>query len=884
MLIEREKPLASLAGLAHEAAQGRGSVVIVSGEAGIGKSALMRSFMTSEQSCRKNLSGGCEALFTPRPLGPLQDMASGLDAKVAQLLDASAPQDRLFPAVLDALQSVTGCTLMVFEDVHWADKATLDLIKYLGRRVALLPCMLVLTFRNDEVTSDHPLSQVLGDLPSHVTHRIVLEPLSGQAVASLARATGRTAADLHAITGGNPFFVTEVLGRTGDAEASIPASVRDAVWARLSRFTAEERRLLEVMSIIPGSVDPTLLLTLWGDGYPQAVATCLARGVLVQEASGLMRFRHELARKATLDRLSVSEQKTLHAKVEAAMAASESAGHPVALSARVHHASGAGNAETVLQLAPRAAAEAAKLGAHQQAAAHLETALRHVGRAAPELAARLYEDWSYEAGIALAINDAIIDARHKAIAIWRSLGRADKVGLNLRWLSRLHWYRGESALAQKFIAEALAELEALSPSAELAMLYSATSQMHMLHDRTDEAIAWGRKAMALAEQLGETETRIHALNNVGASLLFSGRDGGKPYMELSLELALQHGFHEQAARAYTNYGEYGVLFRDFELAERILAEGIAFDSSHELDSWTYYLVGRQAQLRMEQGRLREAQTIARGVMGLDRLTLLMRLPARTVLGRVNARLGEADSKAILDQALADALATGEQQYIAPARLGLLEDAWLRDDRDVAASILADLVAMDLKSFDPWERGDVAVWWQRLDMAGAFPGEGLKVAIPRDLELGGDVRGAAEAWQKLGMPYEQAACLMMAKDGDRKADLGRAITILDGMFAAPLARKARLVAKDLGIAADFIKQRRGPYAATRRHPLGLTAKEVQVLELMAKGLGNHAIAQRLTRSQRTVEHHVSSVLDKMNASNRMDVLIRLQSEPWLLSQN
>ncbi len=578
MLVEREKPLASLAGFAHEAAQGRGSVVIVSGEAGIGKSALMRSFMTSAQSCGKNLSGGCEALFTPRPLGPLQDMASGLDAKVAQLLDVSAPQDRLFPAVLEALQSVTGCTLMVFEDVHWADKATLDLIKYLGRRVALLPCMLVLTFRNDEVNSDHPLAQVLGDLPSHVTHRIMLEPLSGQAVAKLARAAGRPAADLHAITGGNPFFVTEVLGRTGDAEAAIPVSVRDAVWARLSRFTVEERRLLEVMSIVPGSVDPALLGTLWGEGYAQPVATCLARGVLVQESGGHLRFRHELARKATLERLTLSEQKALHGKVEEAMAAGEAAGNPVSLSARVHHASGAGNAERVLQIAPRAAAEAAKLGAHQQAASHLETALAHVEQASPELAARLYEDWSYEAGIALAINDAIIEARHKAIAIWRKLGRADKVGLNLRWLSRLHWYRGEAALAQTYIAEALAELEALPPSAELAMLYSATSQMHMLHDRTDEAIAWGRKAMALAEQLGETETRIHALNNVGASLMFAGRDGGKPYMELSLELALQHGFHEQAARAYTNYGEYGVLFRDFELAERILAEGIAFDS------------------------------------------------------------------------------------------------------------------------------------------------------------------------------------------------------------------------------------------------------------------------------------------------------------------
>ncbi len=118
------------------------------------------------------------------------------------------------------------------------------------------------------------------------------------------------------------------------------------------------------------------------------------------------------------------------------------------------------------------------------------------------------------------------------------------------------------------------------------MAYSTRSQLHMLHDRIDEAIDWGLRAIALAEQMGETETRVHALNNVGTALLLSGRPGGRERMEESLALALEHGFHEHAARAYTNFAEYAVIFKDFALAERILAEGIAFDTRHDLDAWT----------------------------------------------------------------------------------------------------------------------------------------------------------------------------------------------------------------------------------------------------------------------------------------------------------
>jgi DNA-binding CsgD family transcriptional regulator len=881
MLIERDKPLQTLLELSQAVAKGNGGIVLVGGEAGIGKSSLLAAFSQKLGPTVKCFWGGCEALFTPRPLGPLQDMAAKLDPVVSQLIEDAASQDRIFPRVLNALQSFSQVSVLFFEDVHWADKATLDLIKYLGRRVGLLRTLLVLTFRTDEVTADHALSHVIGDLPAFAITRIDLEPLSAAGVASLAKKLGKPGDGVHEITAGNPFFVTELLARA-ETGSGIPRSVRDAVLSRQSRLSPQERELLEVTSIVPGFIEPWLARAIWGDNAEAVIDQCISRGVLVRDVRGL-RFRHELARQATLERMTSAARKTLHARIDQALSEHDKAHVKTPLSVRVHHAAGADDAEKVLSLAPEAARQAAALGAHQQAAAHLATALRYVDTAQPELAAQLYEDWSYEAGIALAIDDEIIEARKKAIALWRQLGRADKVALNLRWLSRLHWYRGESKLGEQYIDEALVAFEKQPDAPGFAMALSARSQMHMLHDHTDEAISWGKRAIELAEKTGDMEARIHALNNVGSALMFSGRDGGKPYMEESLALALTHGFHEQAARAYTNYAEYAVIFKEFELADRILTEGIAFDTRHDLDSWTYYLIGRQAQLRMEQGRLREAEVIARGVLKVDRLTLIMKLPALIVLGKVAMRLGLEEADNLLQKALADALATGEQQYITPVRLALAEKAYLRSDLDAARDQLSEVAKMNVAGFDPWEQGEFAVWLQRCDMRDSAPVDMARVAEPRAAEKAGRHDDAAEKWMKLGLPYEAAFTLMEARNGDNSArpQLVKAIALFDAMEARAASAYARQCAKALGTVASIPKQKRGPYKAAKHHPLGLTSREIQVLELIAKGLGNSDIAKRLVRSQRTVEHHVSAVLGKMNAQNRMDVMLRLRNEPWLL---
>ena len=218
MLIEREATLAAMGDVLARARQGRGNILLIAGEAGIGKTSVVSAFVEQYGQDCSVYTGVCDALFTPRPLGPLHDMAINMAGPVAQALEkASTPSPRLFSTLLNFLETSDQPTIMIIEDVHWADHATLDLIKFLGRRVAFMPVLLVLTFRSDEVGLDHPLAPVLGDLQATSRTRLDLEPLSVEGVRELSQGQSALAENIFAVTSGNPFFVTELLNATQSA-------------------------------------------------------------------------------------------------------------------------------------------------------------------------------------------------------------------------------------------------------------------------------------------------------------------------------------------------------------------------------------------------------------------------------------------------------------------------------------------------------------------------------------------------------------------------------------------------------------------------------------------------------------------------------------------
>jgi predicted ATPase len=409
-LLDRDSFLQKLELTLQEAIAGQGHVVLVSGEAGIGKTSLIDHFAQAHRDSVRILWGACDSLFTPHPLGPLYDIAMQLEGELPTLLQSDANQPAIFSACLIEMQKSP--TIVVFEDIHWADEATLDLIKFLGRRIQLTKSLFVLSYRDDELSPNHPLRLVLGDLPRSLTLRLALSPLSQASVLELARATKQDmqADDLYATTGGNPFFVTEVLESGG---AGVPSTVRDAVLARAARLSPAAREVLEAASVVPGRIEAQLLKSILS---PSAVAIeeCMERGMLRTDGNSLS-FRHELARRALEDSLLSSQQQALHQKVLKSLR--ERGEDRVQLSRLVHHAALAGDGEAVLYFAPQAARQAARVGAHLEAAAHYQTALRYADELDLAEHAQLLENRAYECYVTSQISEAI-QARMQALDIW----------------------------------------------------------------------------------------------------------------------------------------------------------------------------------------------------------------------------------------------------------------------------------------------------------------------------------------------------------------------------------------------------------------------------------------------------------------------------------
>src|SRR5512132_1339422 len=292
---------------------GTGRVVLVGGEAGVGKTALLRWFCNERGGSAPILWGGCDPLFAPRPLGPLLSVAEEAGGALEEVVTRGAMPHELAAALVRQLSAHPG-TVFVLEDVHWADEATLDVLKLLVRRVAAVPVLVVASFRDDELDPGHPLRRVLGELATSATvRRLKLDRLSPAAVARLAEPCGVDPNELYRKTAGNPFFVVEVLAAGVD---EIPETVRDAVLARVARLSAAARSLLEAVALVPPQAELWLLDALAED--VGCLQECLASGMLAADPSGVA-FRHELARLAVEDSVAPNRRVGLHRAALAAL-------------------------------------------------------------------------------------------------------------------------------------------------------------------------------------------------------------------------------------------------------------------------------------------------------------------------------------------------------------------------------------------------------------------------------------------------------------------------------------------------------------------------------------------------------------------------------------
>jgi predicted ATPase len=848
MLLERQTQLQQLEALLADAMRGHGRVAALAGEAGAGKTALVEAFAARVGQGAAIFRSACEDLSIPDPLGPLYDLAREAQWALPRAIDAR--QGQRLPLFSDALDAfgAKGPSLLIIEDLHWADDATLDFVRFLGRRIANTHILLLVTARTDRSEGQMRVRRALGEIPASSVARIEVPLLSEAAVFSLAETVGRDGQAIYRATAGNAFFVTELL--SAENEMALPASVRDAVLARAERLSAGARSMLDAVSVFPRRADAWALQGLCSVASAGQLAECVANGLLEDMGDGYA-FRHEIARRAIEMALTTSHKRQFNQRALAALLENGD----VSTGRLVHHAVEAHDLDAVRELAPIAAREASRLGAHRDAAGYYEVALRQADSLVEEDRAALYEQYAFECHLIGRI-DAAIEAQGFASRLHQARGNKAKEGDCLRWQSRFAYLLGDRGAADMYGQQAVALLETAPPGPELAMAYSNLAQLAMLAERLDETLFLGDKAVALAEKLNRPDIVCHALNNVGSAEQWLDLPTGRLHLARSLEIALEQNFQEHAARAFTNSACVEMNQLDLTQAHAFLDRGINYCVENDLVTWRDYMRGVLAQLLLRRGRWEEAASEALDVIANDQATMLVRFPALVALAKLRVRRGDPSAEPLFAEMTRFLEKGAELQRLAPYAALMAERVWLgQADRHEA---LALIDCAETLSTTPAVFGELACWRQLLaPERGA--GDTAGMAEPYRLLLGGDWRAAASFWAGMDAPFEEGLALVR---GDEAA-LRSALEIFESLGARPVALKVREIMRQSGVGHIA----RGPRRTTRANQAGLTQRQMEVLQLIERGFSNKRIAEQLTISPKTVDHHVSAVLGKLDAVSR-----------------
>ena len=714
-----------------------------------------------------------------------------------------------------------------------------------------MPALTLVTYRTDGLASNASLRETVGELGSRAgVSRLGLAPLSAAAVAELAEPHGIDGLVLHQRTAGNPFFVCEVLSAAGE---EIPPTVRDAVLARLGWLSPAARRALELVAVAPYPMELWLLQAMLA-GELEHLEEGLAAGILVARDNTIA-FRHDLARLAVEESVGAVRAMGLHQRLLDALC--ERSGPAVDPARAAHHAEAAADAPAAVAFAHAAARDAAAAGAHREAAAQYTRALRFAGSLDPRERAAMQVHLSEECHMTADFDHAI-GSLEAALVDYRSIGDPLREGDVLRKLSAtLYCMGGGSARADAASEAAIEILETLPPSAELATAYETMASRHMNAERAAQTYAWAARAVALAEQLGDVSHRIVSLNDLGTMEYLRGLDSGREKLEESLKLARKHGYEDDAGRAYLHLSWSSVRNRQYDRAAAYVRDGIEYCTARDLDLHRIYLDTHWGRAELDLGHWDAAGDSVVRVIGDRRSAPDALTPALSTLGLLRARRGDPAAWEPLDRAreLCDG---GDLQRFGPVTIARAETLWLQGRQDEIDAETAATFALALDRRASWVLGEIAIWRWRAGLVDDLPAGAA--AEPYALSIGGNGGAAAARWDELNCPYE--AALARADTGMEDA-LRRALDELSALRARPAAAMVMRRLRSGG--ARRIP--RGPRRQTRANPAGLTARELEVLALLTENLRNAQIADRLFVSEKTVDHHVSAILRKLDVRSR-----------------
>lgn len=820
-LLERDREFDQLASALRSARDRHGMVALVSGEAGIGKTTLVRRFLRTLPGDIRALAGSCEDLIAARVLGPFREMLPG-----TPMGNADAAADLL---IAQAERAAGGALVAVVDDVQWADDASLDVIRYIGRRIGTLSLLLVVIFRTEQEPENARLRRVLGALSGHSTLRLELAGLSDDAVRAWSEDAG-VAWERVAGLGGNPFLVSEVLAARG---ADLPERVRDAIVGRVCALPDDVRDLMATLAICPRSIELSILADLH-PRYARQLATGERAG-LCEVRRGAASYRHEIARRAVEWSLTETERTVRHGRVLAALRE-----HHVDPSRMLHHAVNAGDADAIASIAPIAAGLAADAEAHSEALTASLAALDVADRLTPASVAELL---SLAARAAFRLDRAAEAWEHvcaaERVAAAAELDDATQAGI-LMDKARYAGVLGDADAVAECSRAVIARYHG-ALAAPVARAHETLANLAVLAGESERAIREARTAERIASSLGDTAAAARAAVPLGIAYATTGQVGDGTRILLQARQALRDARDaDNEARAVTNLAIVALAADDAVTAREWFEEAAALGSRREHAAVGYFAAAHLAHLDILEGRWDAADAALSALVSQTQDAPPMRALPEAFLGRLLIRRGDERGRAMLEEAVGFAQRSGMIRRVLFCAVPLLELAWLDDDPERGEHwgwLSIDLARTCNSRF---ALRDAAGWLRRL---------GLDALVPSDAFDGARRTGAR--------PFDDALTLVDRTDGSA----ARGVRELDAIGADATAGRVRAWLRARG---ETRIPRRG---AQRFGPL--TRRQREILELVAGGRHTSDIAAHLHLSPRTVDNHIAAAMERLDVTSRTE---------------